>query len=419
MLVAAVLVLGSLICPQQPAASPPGAAGDIVARAERALDHNDFPAAAQLLVPYVAAHPGNAAAHFDLAFADSGMRQDAAAIEQYKRGLAIEPKNFAAQLNLGILLLHARQLEPALAALKAATGLRAGDAKAWLELGRAEQQSGDYPAALAAWRKAEPLAPRDEAPHLEAGIAALGQKDYAQAEAQLKGALQLAPGDVNAMAALADLYSRTKRPAAAEAMLRDYLRQRPNDATAHLQLARLLAAEKKDAAARAEFQAGLALDAGNEQARADLAALDLDAGDFNGAIAEYGRLVAAHRDSAVWHHDLGQALLRAGRFAAARQELETAARLEPNLAAAWGALGFVDYKLRDYPRALAALERHGQLAGDDAATYFLRAVCWDELHQNRQAIEFYQKFLAADQNRDPDNVFKARHRLITLQHKGS
>ena len=146
----------------------------------------------------------------------------------------------------------------------------------------------------------------------------------------------------------------------------------------------------------------------------DLAGLDLAAQDYAGAVAGYRVLVARHPESADGHFALGHALLRAQRFAEAQPELAKAVRTAPGMTQGWSDLGFVEYKLHDYPQALAALERHGQLAGDDAASYFLRAVCWDELRQYKQAIEFYEKFLAADQNRDADNVFKARHRLITL-----
>ena len=364
----------------------------------------------------MAAHPESAAARFALAYAETGLGQDAQAIGEYQAGLKINPRDFAAQLNLGILLRRGGQATSAVSALENATTL-GRSAKAWLELGRAEQQSGDWAAALHAWQQAEALDAGAEAPWLEAGSAALQRKDYVTAQAQLQGALQRAPADVNALAALADLYSATARTPQAEAMLRDYLRQQPKDARAHLALARLLANDHRAGGARAEFRAALALAPGDLQAEAELARLDLTADDTADAIAEYRQLAAAQPQAAEWRRGLGEALLRARQYAAARGELAVAVAQMPNDGATWGDLAFADYKLKDYSQALAALERHGQLAGDDAASYFLRAVCWDELHQSKQAIEYYQKFLAADQNRDPDDAFKARHRLIALQPK--
>ena len=51
------------------------------------------------------------------------------------------------------------------------------------------------------------------------------------------------------------------------------------------------------------------------------------------------------------------------------------------------------------------------------ATYFLRAVTFDNLKAIPQAVEYYQKFLAVDGGKFPDEEWQARHRLIAIDPK--
>jgi hypothetical protein len=48
------------------------------------------------------------------------------------------------------------------------------------------------------------------------------------------------------------------------------------------------------------------------------------------------------------------------------------------------------------------------------ATYFLRATTFDNLKAIPQAVENYQRFLAVDDGKFPDQEWQARHRLIAL-----
>jgi hypothetical protein len=48
------------------------------------------------------------------------------------------------------------------------------------------------------------------------------------------------------------------------------------------------------------------------------------------------------------------------------------------------------------------------------ATYFLRATSYDNLKVKPKAIENYQRFLATDAGKMPDQEWQARHRLIAI-----
>ena len=47
----------------------------------------------------------------------------------------------------------------------------------------------------------------------------------------------------------------------------------------------------------------------------------------------------------------------------------------------------------------------------------LRATTFDHLKAIPQAVEYYQKFLAADGGKFPDQEWQARHRLIAIDPK--
>ena len=52
----------------------------------------------------------------------------------------------------------------------------------------------------------------------------------------------------------------------------------------------------------------------------------------------------------------------------------------------------------------------------NAASWFIRALCYDTLHQVKPALEAYQKFLALDEGKNPDQVWQAQERSKVLKH---
>ncbi len=72
---------------------------------------------------------------------------------------------------------------------------------------------------------------------------------------------------------------------------------------------------------------------------------------------------------------------------------------------------------KDYQLALKALDDRAKYLPEIPATYFLRATTFDNLKAIPQAVEYYQRFLAADAGKFPDQEWQARHRLIALDPK--
>jgi Tfp pilus assembly protein PilF len=109
--------------------------------------------------------------------------------------------------------------------------------------------------------------------------------------------------------------------------------------------------------------------------------------------------------------------MRAKDFKAAQVELLKAIKLKPDNAQAYGDLAVVASENQDYVLALKALDARAKFLPDVPGTYFLRAAAYDHLRQPKLAIENYHRFLDVANGKYPEEEWKARHRLITLEPK--
>ncbi len=116
-----------------------------VLAAESAIAANDLKTAQSNLETYVAAHPGDARAIFDLGYiADVQNRLDDAA-DLYGKAITANPKSFEAHLSLGLLLAREGKPDEARPELVTATTLNPGDAgpalkaRAWRALAQIDK----------------------------------------------------------------------------------------------------------------------------------------------------------------------------------------------------------------------------------------------------------------------------------------
>jgi Flp pilus assembly protein TadD len=114
--------------------------------------------------------------------------------------------------------------------------------------------------------------------------------------------------------------------------------------------------------------------------------------------------------------DYGQSLIYTKQFAAAVPILERATAADPHAAEAWGGLAFAHSQLHQDAEVQTDLAARQKIAPDTAETLFLWATSYDNLHQKKQAAEFYEKFLAAAHGRYPTEEWQAKHRLVALGH---
>jgi Flp pilus assembly protein TadD len=133
---------------------------DLLDEAQAALDKDDFAAAVPPLQKFLAEKPDVAYAHFQLAYAYTGLHQVDEARAEYDKAIALDAKMSAAHLNLGILLL---EKDPAAAAvsLRKAVELTPSQSRPRLLLGLALERTGDLPGAADAFAAAVSLDPAD------------------------------------------------------------------------------------------------------------------------------------------------------------------------------------------------------------------------------------------------------------------
>src|SRR6202171_3317993 len=96
------------------------------------------------------------------------------------------------------------------------------------------------------------------------------------------------------------------------------------------------------------------------------------AGDLEGAVAEYRQFLKLHPEATAIHSNLGAALVGLGRFEEAVPEYRTALRQSPSLAAARLNLALVYYKMGRIADAVTELSRvHAKDAANEQAALLL------------------------------------------------
>ena len=118
---------------------------------------------------------------------------------------------------------------------------------------------------------------------------------------------------------------------------------------------------------------------------------------------------------------LGEAYLRNKDFPNAIHWLATANNMNPQANDVLAYLVDAEYGGKNYAQALAALDMLSKREELPLASWYVRAVCYDNLQQTTQALGAYQKFLQlnTDQNSDMYFVSAERVRVLTreLQNK--
>jgi len=347
---------------------------DFNAQGMKALDAREYDAAIELFTKAIAADNADYGAHFNLALAYSVSGKDTLAIPEYRKTLELKPGVFQAELNLGTSLFNTQQFAEAADAYTAALAANANSGPAELGLGRALAHVGRRTEAEPHYRKAGALdaSLREFLPEL----AGLYEDNHQDAEAI--ALYREFPENPGAQERAGVLLLRAGKPVEAIAALESAVAKSP---TAANRLALAEAYTKNQQPAKAEPLVAQALGASPE---------DFELRMF------YGRLLRDQR-----------------KLAPAADQFLASAKLKPDAVAAWTELAGMLVLLEQFPQALAALDRVRALGGETTGHYFLRALAHDRLQQRKEALENYNKFLAASQG-NPDEEFQARQRVRIL-----
>ena len=349
---------------------------DFDAAGKKALADHDYAAAIQAFRQAVAASPNDYAAHFSLGYAYTMASQPADAAAEYQKVLDLHPGVYEAQVNLAASLLRLNRLAEAEAAYRAALTLKADSASAEEGLGRTQAR----------------------------------ENQFAEAEPHYRKAASLDPAYQDSLLDLASLYEAHQQPDPAIAILREF----PTNAAAQERIGALLleSGRAADAIPPLDFAVAHAPTPANrlelaqaysktqQLAKAEpLAAAALAASPSdNGVRMFYGRLLRDQR-----------------KFPEAAAQFQAAAAQDPQLVEAWSELGGVYLIANQYPEAIAAFDRVRALRAETPGVLFFRATAHDHLHQVKEALDNYNRFLTASKGAFPNQEFQARQRIRILE----
>jgi Flp pilus assembly protein TadD len=388
---------------------------DLLDEAQRDIDANNFEAALAPLRKFIAEKPEVAFAHFQLAYAYTALKRSDEARAEYEQAIALDPKMPEAYLNLGILLLDKQQYAAAVTPLSKAVELLPAQSRPRSLLAVAQDRSGDQQAAARSFEGVLHLDPNDITANHYLGDLDLRRGKPAEAEARFRHALEISPDAPELLQGLAQSLEAQKKPEAADAY-RKYLGVMPGDpgARAHL-IHVLLNAQEYDSALaevdRADGGKPPSLD--SLRMRADIQIAQKKWADAVVTLQQATTL--APRDAQLLG-GLGRVYLQKRDFAAAERELKAALQLENNNLVYWKDLSSTYYLSGNCPATLATLDVIAKAEPPTSGAWFIRALCYDKLHQFKPALEAYDKFLALEQGKTSDQVWQAQQRSKVLRH---
>ena len=406
---------------QNPSSKPPQARAqkvqnplnDLLDEAEAALDKNNFTAAIAPLQKFLAEKPDVAFAHFQLAYAYTGLNRTEEARSEYERSVALDPKMAEAQLNLGILLLE-KQPAAAVAPLGKAVELLPSQSRPRFLLGVALERSGDLAGAAESFESAAHLNAEDSEALNHLGGVYLQLKKPADAEKKFRAVLEIQPKSAVALRGLALSLDAEGKPEAVEAY-RIYLVREPRDSAMRARFVQLLVANKQFDEALAETEKpanGQAPTLNALRLRADIL---IGQNKLDEAIRTLKQAIALAPQDAQLHGGLGRLYLQNRDFADAERELKIAVQLDKGNVVYWKDLTATFYQGGNYAAALAGYDVVDKMEKPGAGVWFIRALCYDKLNQVQPALDAYRKFLDLDGNQHPDQVWQANQRIHVLE----
>ena len=386
---------------------------DLLKEAEHDIDNNQFEAAIAPLQKLLAEKPDIAWAHFQLGYAYTALKRADEARAEYERATALDPKMSEAFLNLGILLSE-KQPSAAVAPLRRAVELLPAQSRPRFLLGYALERSGDIPGAAESYEAALRLDPRDVESAVHLGELYYNQKKYTEAEAKFRSAIELQPKSPQALLGLAQSLDAQKRPEAAAAF-RNYLAVHTNDAGARSRLIHLLLEQKQFDDALAEIDradGGKPPSLDSLRSRADI---QIAQKKWDDSIVTIRKAIALAPGDAQLHEGLGRLYMQRREFADAEKEIKAALRIDRNNLTYWKDLSSTYYLSGNCPATIGTLDLIAKAETPGAGEWFIRALCYDKLNQPKPALEAYEKFLALDQDKNPDQVWQAQQRSKVLR----
>ncbi len=388
----------------------PSAAADSLAAGLRALEQNDYPAAVEALTKAAAADPKDYSVRFNLALAESLAGRDREAIEDYRKTLELKPDLYQANLNLGILLLRNKQAEAALSPLEAARAAKPAELRPSLYYADALLAAGRFDAAVDAFQNVLKL--KADSAAAESGLGrALARKGQLDAAAgHLENAARLDATFADGLLELGELYEKDKRVAEAAALYAKF----PDNAAAQERAGQLLLVAGNKAEAVPHLEAAVRLSPSSAN-RLALATAYFGTKELDKGLKTLNEALAADPRNFDLRMLAGRALRDMKQYPNAAKQFMTAVNLKPDSVEAWNELAASLVLGDNYEPAIAALDKLKTLGAESPSHLYLRAIMLDKMKLLPEALDYYNRFLAASHDKFPDEEFKARQRARIIQ----
>jgi tetratricopeptide (TPR) repeat protein len=376
----------------------------------KALEAQKYDEAVALFTKAVAADPKDYAAHFHLALAYSLSGNDARAIPEYKTALDLQPGLYEAEMNLGISLVRMKDPAGAVPHLQAAVAKKPNQFRPAYFLGEALLSTNANAEAEKAFQAAQALQPNSAPTEIGWARAIARQGRVADAEPHFRKAAALDAGNRDALLELAELYESARQPAPAIAIYREF----PQNPGAQERMGALLLSSGHPDEAIAPLESAVAKSPTSAN-RVALAQAYARTKQPDKAAAIVTPAIAAAPQDLELRMFYGRLLRDQRKLREAAAQFLAVVQAKKDSVEAWNELAGVLIVDEQYPQAIAALDRVEALGAATSGHHYLRAIALDHLHQNKEALVFYEKFLAESRGKSPDEEFKARQRVRILQ----
>lgn len=410
----------------EPSVNAPTSAATYLSEAETAISQQQYDHAVALLSKAEALEPEgsleNARIDYDRGYIEQAQHQNATAEANYRKAIEVDPKQFESHAALGHLLASQQQWPEARHELETAVTLQpaSGDAhqmvaSAARTLARVDAEMHDAASASDALLLALQLTPEQTDDTLFAAQLAEDVDNYDGAGKEYQKILAKDPTSIAATEGLARAFIHQGKFQDAETALQPALKQEPNDPTLLSLSVTALAGQGNTSAAESQLESLHQQNPDQPAVTRMLADLYSSAGHPDKAAPLYQQLLANDGNNPDLLTAAAENLMHQQQWPQAVEMFQKSLQIQPTQEDAWSGLAFAAWRDGQYQLVLTALDHRSQTLSDSAATLFLRATALDHLHQTKQAVQYYQKFLAVAHDQYPDEVQQTRQRLKALQ----
>ncbi len=389
------------------------ASGNDLEQAVKALDEEDWAAAAPLLEKVVAETPENVEVQFNLAYCYSQLQQSDKAVDHYRKVVELKPELTEAHMNLGLMLMERGDVAEAAPHFRVVSEARPDAFAPALYHALALLETGETENAAVAYEKAVAIDPRSADAHLGLGQALLRSGRATEAAPHYDRAAELDPELQSMKLELAEHLEFNGDPEKALALYRGYLEVDPEAVAVRERVGLLLLELKRYREAAKFFEHAVERDptAAN---RAALAEAYLNIGENAKALPQLREAAAAENADPGLRLRYANVLLHNEKFSDAARNYLALLERKPDLVDAWNGLAFAMYKNEDLPGALEALTRSARAGPPKPAQIYLRAIIEDKLEMRKEALGSYRRFLAMKPGLEAEE-WKARERAKVIE----